>query len=136
MDNIFVACQEWSTIVMFYEIKSLDELLTFDRQKAIARGMQTDNSKLDYRHYKPRLSDHWTPKMELAPMLNRKAAEKLGYETKDQYRKLMDFAGLFLDLRTFVAALKLGEPIAPRHIIEFNQACCQHKFSFLVTLKQ
>ncbi|MFA5112758.1 MAG: hypothetical protein WC529_00495 [Candidatus Margulisiibacteriota bacterium] len=123
LENIFAIVKTRSALVISYEIARLDDLLTFTYQKALERGMQVENAKIDFYHYKPRLDRRWHPTTELLPTLNRKAAEKLGLASDGEYRTLRKYAGLFINLRIAEALRNQGETLSPDHLQALNDQC-------------
>jgi hypothetical protein len=122
MDGIFTACRLNSTIVLSYKIETLDELLTFNRDKAIARGMITDYSKVtSYEKLLPKIEGRWSPLIELIPMLNRKAAEHLKLEKGKPWEALSKFTGLYTALRCLEAQSRQNEPIVKSDIDYINK---------------
>lgn len=123
LENIFAIAKTRSAVIISYELERLDDLLTFNYQKAIERGMQIENAKVDHYHYKPRLDPRWHPTTELLPSLNRRAAERLGLTSDAQYRALSRFSGLFINLRIAAALRNQGETLSPDHLQALNDQC-------------
>lgn len=126
MNGIFADAKQRSTIVLSYELETLDELLIFSRKKSIELQKQLLAGKeLTFNDLKPMVDERWSPQLELWPMLNNEAAESLGYKVGDQYFDLGRYSSVYLDLRTLLAKIQLGEEVTAQDIASFN------KYSYL-----
>jgi len=133
LSDVFVAARTKHPVIESYDLFKLDEFLTFNREKAIKMGMATDPTQIDPQKYKVNIEERWSPSTILWTMLNGKAAAELRYQTSKQYRSLGRSSAIFLEIKTLVARINMGEPVPADDIIKFNILACTQGLKFLIT---
>jgi hypothetical protein len=133
LNDVFEAARTKYPVIRSYELKNLDEFLTFSREKAIKMGMATDPTQIDPQKYKVNIEERWSPSAILWTLLNRKAAAELRYQTTKQFTSLGRSSSVFLELKTLIARINMGEPLSTDDIIKFNKSACTQGLPFLIT---